>query len=82
MRPPAKGTRTLGETVEFINIPLTDLSVSSTRRSTVAPTAISPAPRLVRRTALHNTHDASGDGSLALTDLEPGTYNCEVVIDP
>jgi len=28
------------------------------------------------------TTPASGDGSHSVNDLEPGTYTCEVVIDP
>jgi hypothetical protein len=26
--------------------------------------------------------DANGDGSLTLTDKEPGTYTCTIVVDP
>jgi hypothetical protein len=70
-----------GETVEFENNPLTDLTVtvdSQIEGGTDSQITCTPpgAPDGYLDT------DATGDGTLTLEDLEPGTYDCEVVIDP
>ena len=70
-----------GETVAFDNTPLTDLTVSVDSQvdgGTASTITCTPpgAPDGFAET------DEFGDGSLSLTDLEPGTYDCEVVIDP
>ncbi len=70
-----------GESVSFVNIPLTNLSVtvdSQIPGGTDSQITCTPpgAP-----SGAHDT-DATGDGGVALTDLEPGTYTCVVVIDP
>jgi hypothetical protein len=74
----------VGETVSFSNTPLTDLTVSvdskvdggtsstitcGTGNTTTTNPAAPPA-------------GTNGDGSLTRSNLEPGTYNCEIVIDP
>jgi len=75
------GTPYAGETVSFVNIPLTNLSVtvdSQVPGGTDSQITCTPpgAP-----SGAHDT-DATGDGTLSLSDLEPGTYTCVVVIDP
>ena len=70
-----------GETVSFHNTPLTNLSVtvdSQVPGGTDSQITCTPpgAP-----TGFLDTPD-TGDGTLSLTDLEPGTYTCVVVIDP
>ncbi len=70
-----------GETVDFTNIPLTNLTVSVDSQieggtnSTIDCTPLDPAGN-------DFTTPATGDGSHSVNDLEPGTYTCEVVIDP
>ncbi len=71
----------VGEELEFVNIPLTNLSVtvdSQIPGGTDSQITCTPpgAPD-----GAHDT-DATGDGGLTLNDLEPGTYTCVVVIDP
>ena len=67
-----------GEEVFFSNTPLTDLSVTVNSQvdggtaSTVACTPDGPS----------GATGANGDGTFSDTDLPPGTYTCEVVIDP
>jgi len=67
-----------GETISFKNIPLTDLGVTVNSQvdggtaSTVACTPDGPS----------GSTNANGDFSETTEDLEPGTYTCEVVIDP
>jgi hypothetical protein len=70
----------VGESVSFHNTPLTDVTVSVNSQvdggtaSTI--TCEPPTPPVTAAT------DPDGDGSLTLSDLEPGTYTCTVVIDP
>jgi hypothetical protein len=71
----------VGETLQFVNVPLTNLSVTVDSQivgGTDSQITCTPpgAP-----SGAHDT-DATGDGGVALTDLEPGTYTCVVVIDP
>jgi Prealbumin-like fold domain len=66
----------VGETVTFHNTPLTNITVSvdsqidggTSSTITCGPASASTGP--------------NGDGSLTRSDLEPGTYNCTIVIDP
>jgi hypothetical protein len=72
----------VGETVAFSNTPLTNLSVTVDSQivgGTDSQITCTPpgAP-----TGAFDTPDATGDGTLALTNLRPGTYACTVVIDP
>jgi Predicted outer membrane protein len=66
------------ETVEFVNTPLTNITVSVDSQvvgGTASTIDCSPSGGSA-------STDATGDGSLTETDLEPGTYTCVVVIDP
>ena len=66
--------------VSFVNIPLTNLSVSVDSQVDGGTASTIDCD--------DNTADqpvatgANGDGSKSITDLEPGTYTCVVVIDP
>lgn len=66
----------VGETVSFHNTPLTDVTV------TVDSQVDGGTASTITCDGSVATTDPNGDGSLALSDLEPGTYNCEIVIDP
>jgi hypothetical protein len=64
-----------GETVNFVNTPLTNLSVNVT----------SPVPGATSSTIDCGTTGSAGpanDPSLSAPNLAPGTYVCTVVIDP
>ena len=67
----------VGETVSFSNTPLTNITVSVDSQvdggtaSTITCTGKAPAQT-----------DTNGDGSVSLSNLSPGTYVCEVVVDP
>jgi hypothetical protein len=69
---------------EFVNIPLTDLSVSVNSQidggtaSTISCVNDATPPAVVAS----GTTNAVGDGSASATGLRPGTYTCTVVIDP
>jgi hypothetical protein len=66
----------VGESVSFVNTPLTDLTVS----------VDSQVPGGTNSTITCDgeefTTDTNGDGSLTLNDLPPGTYDCTIVVDP
>ncbi|NUR46869.1 MAG: prealbumin-like fold domain-containing protein [Hamadaea sp.] len=70
-----------GETVSFVNVPLTTITVSSTSQvpggtgSRISCTGLTPDPA-------DGTPNAFDDTSEAYKDLAPGTYTCTVVIDP
>jgi hypothetical protein len=74
-----------GNTVSFHNTPLTDITVSVDSQvdggtsSTIDCDAAADPPfdKMVPATAPDN-----GDGSLTLSDKEPGTYNCTIIVDP
>jgi hypothetical protein len=67
--------------LSFHNMPLTDITMSVNSQvdggtsSTIDCTPLDPAGD-------DATTGANGDGSHTVSDLEPGTYTCEVVIDP
>jgi hypothetical protein len=71
----------VGETHTIHNIPLTDLTVSvspqvaGATKSMITCTGLTPDPA-------DGTPNAFDDTSETVKDLEPGTYNCTVVIDP
>jgi hypothetical protein len=71
----------VGETVGFQNTPLTDLTVSVNSQVTggtnskITCTGLTPTPA-------DGTPSAFDDTSETVEDLEPGTYTCEVIIDP
>jgi Prealbumin-like fold domain len=65
------------EVASFVNTPLTNLSVvvdSQIEGGTASTIECVPGGSTAT--------GPSGDGSLDLTDLEPGTYVCTVVVDP
>jgi hypothetical protein len=68
-----------GETVSFVNTPLTDVTVSvdSQIDGGTSSTILCDDPD-----ATAGSTDATGDGSATAADLAPGTYSCTVVIDP
>jgi hypothetical protein len=71
------GSSFAGEPVSFSNIPLTDITVSVDSQinggtaSTITCTGKAPV-----------TTGTNGDGSVSLLNLPPGTYTCQVVVDP
>jgi uncharacterized surface anchored protein len=65
-----------GETVTFHNTPLTDLTVS------VDSKVDGGTSSTITCGTENTTTGTNGDGSLTRSNLEPGTYNCTVVIDP
>ena len=67
-------------TATFHNTPLTDLTVSV--NSQVPGGTGSTIDCVLDSATVPAGSPANGDGSLTLSDLEPGTYNCEIVIDP
>jgi hypothetical protein len=69
------------ETVSFVNTPLTDLDVTVDSQIVGGTDTIITCTPPGAPAGQHNT-DATGDGTLSLNNLEPGTYDCEVVIDP
>ena len=69
-----------GETVSFVNIPLTNLSVSVD--SQVDGGTASTIDCDDNLSDLPVATGANGDGSKNIVDLEPGTYTCTIVIDP
>ena len=69
------------ETVAFVNVPLTNLSVSvDSQVPGGTDSQITCTPPGAPTGALDTP--STGDGTLPLTDLAPGTYTCVVVIDP
>ena len=70
-----------GESVSFHNTPLTNLSVSvDSQVPGGTDSQILCTPPGAPNGALDTP--ASGDGTLSLSDLEPGSYTCTIVIDP
>jgi hypothetical protein len=71
----------VGETVTFHNTPLSNITVSFESQvsggtaSQISCTGLTATPP-------DGTPNAFDDTSESFTDLEPGTYNCTVVIDP
>jgi hypothetical protein len=60
----------------FVNTPLTNVTVS------VDSQVNGGTASTIDCVSANTATDANGDGSLTLSDLEPGTYTCTVVIDP
>ena len=72
-------------TATFHNIPLTDVKVlvdSQVPGGTASTIDCTPLSNTGNDLSTNSSGDSAGDGELALTDLEPGTWVCEVVIDP
>ena len=78
-----------GETANFYNTPLTNLSVSvdsqvddgTASTSNCEDDATTPNT-IIDETIAAGPAPANGDGSGTAEDLVPGTYTCAVVIDP
>jgi hypothetical protein len=66
-----------GETVSFQNTPLTDITMSVDSQVDGGT-----ASTIDCGGGATGSTGANGDGSVSRNDLEPGTYTCEVVIDP
>jgi hypothetical protein len=67
--------------VQFVNIPLTNLSMSVDSQVNGGTSSTITCSDGTNTIASGNTA-ANGDGSASASDLEPGTYTCTVVIDP
>ena len=72
----------VGEAVSFLNIPLTNLSVSVDSQIADGTASTMTCTDAADATVASGTTAASGDGSASASNLEPGTYTCTVVIDP
>jgi uncharacterized surface anchored protein len=70
-----------GETVEFHNTPLSDITVSFNSQVTGGTVSKISCTGLTA-TPADATPDDFDDTSETFEDLEPGTYDCRVVIDP
>jgi hypothetical protein len=70
----------VGEEVSFHNTPLTDITVSVD--SKVAGGTASTIDCDGEGGAEPTPTGAGGDGSLTLSNKEPGTYTCEIFVDP
>ena len=75
-------TSSAGEQVTFHNTPLTDLSVSVDLQVDGGTASTIECKDSDKASVASGTTDANGDGSASASDLVPGTYTCEVVIDP
>jgi Prealbumin-like fold domain len=71
----------VGETVTFHNTPLSDITVSFSSQI-AGGTAAQISCTGLTATPPDGTPGAFDDTSEAFKDLEPGTYNCTVVVDP
>ena len=68
------------ETVSFVNVPLTNITVSVDSQVVGGTDSTISCDTTPATTG--DTDDVTGDGSATASDLEPGTYTCTVVIDP
>jgi hypothetical protein len=64
-----------GETVSFVNTPLTDLDVSVTSQ-------VSGGTRSTIDCVVANSGPFAENPTLSVDDLVPGTYTCTIVVDP
>lgn len=69
-----------GETVSFVNNPLTDITV--TVDSQIVGGTASTISCDTDPVTSGSTDAITGDGSVTASDLVPGTYTCTVVVDP
>src|SRR5262249_59501301 len=67
--------------VQFVNIPLTNISMSVDSQIDGGTSSTITCTDGANTIASGST-GGDGDGSASATDLEPGTYTCTVVIDP
>lgn len=66
-----------GETVEFVNVPLTNITMSVDSQIDGGTASTIDCGGSATGSTGNN-----GDGSVSRNNLEPGTYTCTVVIDP
>ena len=71
----------VGESVSFVNTPLSDITVSFSSQI-VGGTAATIACTGLTATPSDSTPSAFDDTTETFKDLEPGTYTCTVVVDP
>ena len=79
------GTPYTGESVAFVNVPLSDIEVKFYSQVTGAngpATAATIDCAGLTATPPDGTPNAFDDTSERFNDLEPGTYTCTVVVDP
>jgi hypothetical protein len=72
----------LGETADFRNTPLTDITASVDSQVDGGTASTITCVDSGSNTVASGSTDTHGDGSATATDLEPGTYVCTIVIDP
>jgi uncharacterized surface anchored protein len=72
----------VGETVNFLNTPLTDLSVSVDSQVDGGTASTINCVDASNATVASGSTGANGDGSASASNLQPGTYTCTIVIDP
>jgi Prealbumin-like fold domain len=72
----------VGESVSFHNTPLTDLTVSVNSQVDGGTASTITCVDAGNNTVASGSTGTNGDGSETASDLEPGTYTCEVVVDP
>ena len=65
-----------GEAVSFHNTPLTDITAS------VNSQVDGGTSSTITCVSTSGSTGPNGDGSVTVTDLEPGTYTCTIVVDP
>jgi hypothetical protein len=68
--------------VSFSNTPLTNVTVSVDSQVNGGTASTMNCKDAANANVANGSTGANGDGSATATDLEPGTYTCEVVIDP
>jgi hypothetical protein len=71
-----------GETVSFANTPLTDLSVVATGQVTGGTQSSIVCEDAADEDIGNSPVPLSDPAEMSATDLEPGVYDCRVVIDP
>jgi hypothetical protein len=70
------------ETVSFVNVPLTNITVSVDSQVDGGTASTIECKDASNAVVGSGNTGANGDGSASANDLEPGTYTCTVVIDP
>ncbi|MEO8091486.1 MAG: hypothetical protein ABI726_02100 [bacterium] len=71
-----------GESVSFHNTPLTDITVSVDSQVDGGTASTIDCEPPVGNPPDPTATNANGDGSLTLSDKEPGTYECTIFVDP
>jgi hypothetical protein len=74
------GAPYVGESVSFVNTPLTDITVSvDSQVNGGTASTIDCHPNVA---GVDAATAPNGDGSFTMTDLEPDTYTCVIFVDP